>query len=244
MRQNYDIQSLPSRKVAVKMANAYLQERIYHGSHPQIIFEHGTHVFNVAKIAEAIAKRTHKLNPEVAYILGLLHDIGRVKDETLTGVPHTLEGYQYLREKGYLRAAKICVTHSFINPNFKDSDFPAYSKQALQAVRGLLKNIRYDDYDKLIQLSDLFSRGKEILSIRQRLDKNKRFYHIPNLSYENEAFALRDYFNRKYHLDVEQVVADTFSMYKHEPTENNRDVFLYKQSAEDVHQLRLSEQRV
>lgn len=88
-------------------------------------------------------------------------------------------------------------------------------KNLLPLPCGFLKKVRYNDYDRLIQLADLFSRGKEILSIRQRLDKNKQFYHIKNLSYEDKAFNLRDYFNRKYNLDVEQIVADTFNMHKH-----------------------------
>ena len=47
-----------SRQEALKLATVYLQERIYNGSNPRIIFEHGVHVFNVAKIAEAICPKS------------------------------------------------------------------------------------------------------------------------------------------------------------------------------------------
>ena len=88
---DYDNAAVPSRKEAVKLANGYLQERIFNGSKPQIIFDHGVHIYNVAKIAEKIAEKTNgALNPNTAYVLGLLHDIGRIKDETVTKVPHSI----------------------------------------------------------------------------------------------------------------------------------------------------------
>lgn len=158
---NYEKAYLPSRITAVRIANGYLQERIYHGSNQRIIFEHGIHVFNVAKIAENIARQTGKLNPDIAYVLGLLHDIGRIKDETVTKVPHSIEGYNYLRKIGFPDAAPICITHNFIDPDIKAEDFPTYDEKSFAFARGFLKKVRYNDYDRLIQLADLFSRGKE-----------------------------------------------------------------------------------
>lgn len=204
-----------SRLDASRLANGYLQERIHNGSNIKIIFEHGVHVFNVAKIAEAITLRTNGiLDADTAYCLGLLHDIGRIKDETVTGVPHGIEGYNYLSQKGYPSLAPICLTHNFIDKDIKQSDFPTYKPELFAWTKNYLSQIEYNDYDRLIQLADLFSRGKEIMSIRQRLDKNKAFYHIDNLSYEDKAFALRDYFDDKYKIDVEQIVADLFNLHK------------------------------
>ena len=156
----------------------------------------------------------------------MLHDIGRIKDETVTHVPHSLEGYNYLRKIGFPDVAPICITHNFIDPDIKAEDYPTYDAKSFETARNFLQKIRYNDYDRLVQLADLFSRGKEILSIRQRLDKNKQFYHIKNLSYEDKAFGLRDYFNQKYNLDVEQIVADTFNMQKQTHKTDDRAVFL------------------
>ena len=204
-----------SRQEALRLANHYLQERIYHGSKLKIIYEHGVHIFNVAKIAESIASHTHgALDPETAYTLGLLHDIGRIKDETVTKVPHGIEGFNYLASIGHRDIAPICITHNFIDKNIKQSDFPTYSPELFAQTRDYLSGIEYNDYDRLIQVADLFSRGKEIMSIKQRLDKNKSFYHIENLSYESKAFELRDYFDNKYNIDIEQIVADLFDMHK------------------------------
>jgi len=216
-----------SRQEALRLANVYLQERIYNGSNPRIIFEHGVHVFNVAKIAEAIEKQTHgAIDPDTAYSLGLLHDIGRIKDETVTHIPHGIEGFNYLTQIGYKDVAPICLTHNFIDKDIKKSDFPTYSDELFADTKEYLSTIEYNDYDRIIQIADLFSRGKDIMSIQQRLDKNKSFYHIEKLSYEDKAFALRDYLDEKYNIDIEQTVADLFDMRKY--SKNSLVFFLKK----------------
>lgn len=206
-----DYENKISRQDALRLACYYLQDRVRHGSHLRIIFEHAVHVFNVAKIAEKIAEHSGgKLDPDTAYSLGLLHDIGRIKDETVTKVPHGVEGFNYLAEHGYPDLAPICLTHGFISKDIKQSDYPTYHPKLLKQVKDYLSDLDYNDYDRVIQLADLFSRGKEILSINQRLEKNKKFYHIENLSYEQEAYDLRDYINNKYGINVEQMVQDLF----------------------------------
>ena len=209
MRPDYE--NKISRKQALKLACYYLEERVRHGSHLRIIFEHAVHVFNVAKIAENIAKHSNgKLDPDTAYCLGLLHDIGRIKDETVTGIPHGVEGFNYLTAHGYPDLAPICLTHGFIDKNIKQSDYPTYRPKLFKQVQNYLSGLEYTDYDRVVQLADLFSRGKEVMSIRQRLDKNKSFYHIKELSYESHAYDLRNYINNKYNIDVEALVEDLF----------------------------------
>ncbi|MEE6207941.1 MAG: HD domain-containing protein [Alphaproteobacteria bacterium] len=201
-----------SRQEAKQLAGYYLQQRIYHGSNPRIIFEHGVHVFNVAKIAEEFAKNTNgTLDPDTAYVLGLLHDIGRIKDETVTNIPHGIEGFNYLSKNGYPKLAPICLTHCFITKDIDIADYPAYSPELLKQVKEYLDGIEYNDYDRVIQMADMFSRGKEILSIRQRLEKNKSFYHINHETYGESVYALRDYLNKKYEINVEKIVSDLFA---------------------------------
>lgn len=210
-----------SRTEAVKLACFYLQERLHNGSRNDIIFKHAVHIFNVAKIAEHIAKQTlsspHKLDPDTAYILGLLHDIGRIKDETKTKVPHGLEGFYFLIKAGLPELAPISLTHNFVCKQISAEDFPVYSKSQIREAEEHLSHIEYNDYDRLIQLADTFSRGDEILSIQERLNKTKKFYHTP-LSFEPEIFSLRNYFNQKYNIDVENLVNNLF---KGNPKEEN-----------------------
>lgn len=223
MQQN-NYENRITRAQAKQLAGYYLQQRIYHGSNPRIIFEHGVHVHNVAKITEAIAKHTNgALNPDTAYSLGLIHDIGRIKDETVTGVPHGVEGYRYLNKIGFPTVAPISLTHCFINKDFQPADYPMYCPKLLGKVKEYLDTIEYNDYDRLVQIADMFSRGKEILSIRERLDKNKAFYHTKDLSYENSVFTLRDSLNQKYNIDIEKIVDNIFK-----PKEDNNVILMPK----------------
>ena len=69
------------------------------------------HSIVAAKCAQKIASACKGLNPGKAYILGLLHDIGR--REGVTALAHVIDGYEYLMKLGYDEAARVCITHSF-----------------------------------------------------------------------------------------------------------------------------------
>lgn len=52
------------------------------------------------------------MDSEKAYVVGLLHDIGRRVG--IVNIPkHVYEGYMYCMEKGWDEAARICMTHSY-----------------------------------------------------------------------------------------------------------------------------------
>ena len=96
------------------------------------------------------------LDSEKAYILGLLHDIGRRNGNM--EARHTLEGYRFLNDVGFEEGARICLTHTF---QYKDVD-GIYDRwdctyEEKQFIRDYLNNIIYDDYDRLIQLCDALS---------------------------------------------------------------------------------------
>lgn len=205
-----------SRKDAVRLACFYLQERLRNGSKTNVIFTHAVHIFNVARIAEHIARHTlsspHALDPDTAYALGLIHNIGRIKDETKTKVPHGLEGFDFLIKSGLKNLAPISLTHNFVSKQINPADFPVYSKHQIHEASNILSDIEYNDYDRLIQLADNFSRGREILSLKERINKNREFYHSP-VSFEKDIFSLRDYFNNKYNINVENLVNDLFKDY-------------------------------
>ena len=71
----------------------------------------GNHSIVVAKCAEKIAKATGELDSEKAYVIGLMHDIGR--QYGYSEFRHVYDGYMYMSQLGYPEAAKICLTHSF-----------------------------------------------------------------------------------------------------------------------------------
>ena len=71
------------------------------------------HSVNVGIAARNIAEKVTGLNPEKAYIVGLLHDIGRRVG--IVDIPtHVYEGYWYCVEKGWDEASRVCMTHSYL----------------------------------------------------------------------------------------------------------------------------------
>ena len=76
------------------------------------------HCHGVAIIAETIASKTPYLNADLAYVMGLLHDCGRIVDEYATGDYHGVVGYHLLCQKGWPQLAKISVTHNFVDKDF------------------------------------------------------------------------------------------------------------------------------
>ena len=106
--------------------------------------------------ARRIAEKVPGMDPEKAYIMGLLHDIGRRVG--VTGMRHIVDGYQYLLGIGQREIARICITHSYPikDPKlFAGKQDCTPEEEAL--VRQVLESREYDDYDRLIQLCDAIS---------------------------------------------------------------------------------------
>ena len=111
------------------------------------------HSLYVGKAAELIAKEDNELDGDIAFALGLLHDIGRRYG--VTGMRHSIDGYKFAIEKGYNLLARICITHSFPYKNV-DAVFGEWdcSDEEYKFVKNYLENIDLTAYDKLIQLCD------------------------------------------------------------------------------------------
>ena len=73
----------------------------------------GNHSRVTAHCAEMIASECVDMDADKAYILGLLHDIGRKFGTRHLG--HVSDGYSYMRSLGYDEVAQIFLTHSFNN---------------------------------------------------------------------------------------------------------------------------------
>ncbi len=71
------------------------------------------HSMNVGVAARNIAGKISGMDPTKAYIVGLMHDIGRRVG--IVDIPtHVYEGYKYCMEKGWDEVARICMTHSYL----------------------------------------------------------------------------------------------------------------------------------
>lgn len=110
----------------------------------------------VGKCAKVIALHCDDLDEDNAYVLGLLHDIGRRNG--IMDMHHIICGYNYMLSQGYDDSAKICVTHSFPYKNVG-----AYNGQndcdnaETEFIQNFIDNTEYDDYDRLIQICDAIS---------------------------------------------------------------------------------------
>ncbi len=163
----------------------------------------GRHSMLVAECAEKIAKEAG-LNPDKAYVLGLLHDIGRRFG--ITGFAHVVDGYDYLMDLGFDEAARICLTHSFSTHNLDDyiGRFDVDDAR-LTAARDLLTSLEFDDYDRLIQLCDCLA-GSEIVDIEVRMNQVKaRYGHYPQVKWD-QNLALKKYFERKTDKTIEEII--------------------------------------
>lgn len=149
--------------------------------HQEYIF----HTTGVAKAAQKIAENTPYLNAEKAYILGLLHDYGKKYDERAAGRFHAQVGYEELSVMGYTGAARICLTHSFPDKNFADADYSSCRPEWLVWAHQQLEKIEFDDYDRLIQLCDLFFEGLSKVSFERRFAGIQQRYNLRPEQLEN-----------------------------------------------------------
>ena len=117
--------------------------------------------------ARRIAEKVPGMDPEKAYIMGLLHDIGR--REGVTGMLHLIDGYDYLMAMGEPELAVICLTHSFASQNIGHFEGKHDCTPVQKAfIKDFVENRIYDDYDKLIQLCDALSLPEGACSMEKR----------------------------------------------------------------------------
>lgn len=114
------------------------------------------HSESTAENARRIAEKVPGMDPTKAYILGLLHDIGRRAG--VTGMRHLIDGYDYMLLLDQPEVATICLTHSFAAKNIEYFEGKHDCTPEQKAfIKDFLDHHEYDDYDKLIQLCDAVS---------------------------------------------------------------------------------------
>lgn len=163
------------------------------------------HSIVVAESAYRIAKECTDMNADKAYILGLLHDIGRRFG--VTGLAHIIDGYNYLMGLGYSEAARICITHSFaikdINTSIVKNDV---SDDDTQKIIDLFNSYQYDDYDRLIQVCDSIAMPHGPVGIEKRMtDVKERYGEYPQNKWDKHI-ELKRYFEEKMGKKLEHVV--------------------------------------
>lgn len=137
--------------LTIKQAEAELQLAVQNNPGPW-----EQHSYSVANNARLIARKVPGMDSDRAYVMGLMHDIGRRVG--VTGILHVFDGHAYCMELGQPELARICLTHSFPIKDVR-AFFGKYdcSEQQLAFLRTYLEQTEFDDYDILIQLCDAIS---------------------------------------------------------------------------------------
>ena len=155
------------------------------------------HSRSVAENARRIAEHTDCIDPDTAYTMGLLHDIGRAA--SVSGIRHIFDGYDRMIALGQPTIARICLTHSFPLKNIRafQGSFDC-SKQQLAFLQRFLDSCSYDNYDRLIQLCDALSLPSGACILEKRLVDVALRHGINDLSLEKwSAFLqLKQHFDR------------------------------------------------
>ena len=163
------------------------------------------HSVVTAKCAYKIAAYCPDLDEAKAYILGLLHDIGRRFG--FSYIRHVLDGYLYLMSLGYEEAAKISITHSFPVKSLEmyvgEWDV---SKQELAQIQSLLDFYEYDDYDRLIQVCDSIAMPNGPVDMITRMEDVKTPLWQLSSKKWNKNLALKDYFEDKIRMPLREVL--------------------------------------
>lgn len=157
--------------------------------------------------ARTIAEKCVNLNPEYAYVLGLLHDIGR--REGVADMKHIIDGYRFMLSKGYDDSARICLTHSFPYKNINSYNGKNdCSEEETEFIRSFLENTKYDDYDRLIQLCDAISFPGGATFLEKRLVDvvMRRGFNDYTLQKWKAFFELKEYFDNKTQSDIYKIL--------------------------------------
>lgn len=148
------------------------------------------HSQSVAANAMLIAEKTSIIDSDKAYVMGLMHDIGRRAG--VKGIQHIFDGYDYMMQIGQEALAHICLTHSFPVKNadtyIGKYDCTAERKQFLQHF---LENREYSEYDLLIQLCDAISLPNGACIMEKRLVDVAMRHGLPEFTLEKWAAFMR-----------------------------------------------------
>ena len=165
------------------------------------------HSVNVGIAARNIAEKVTGLNPEKAYIVGLLHDIGRRVG--IVDIPtHVYEGYRYCMGKGWDEAARICMTHSYLRMQDEFGHEPDSEQE--KAIKAYIMNCRADDYDRLIQLCDSLAVDYGFVILEKRFVDVTRRYGIMEgyIKGWDIAFSIKESFEKEMGCSIYDVLPD------------------------------------
>ena len=145
-----------------------------------------------------IASRCDGMSADKAYCFGLLHDIGRY--DGISSVKHLIVGYRFCMERGWEKAAQICISHAFMIQDIETSigTFDV-SDEDYRFMADFIKNAVYDDYDRLVQLCDSLALPSGFCLLEKRFVDVALRYGTPPVTVERwkKVLEIKEAFERK-----------------------------------------------
>jgi hypothetical protein len=165
-----------------------------------------------AACAEKIACLCPGMDPEKAYVLGLLHDIGRRFGKG--HLRHVYDGYKFMLRSGYDEAARICLTHSFCIPDIHDyiGDIDVFADEERELIEAL-QSVRFNDYDYLIQLCDSLAMPDGVVDMDTRMDDVERRYGCYPTEKRNRNKELKAYFEKVSGKNIYEIICDNHELW-------------------------------
>lgn len=166
------------------------------------------HSENVGIAAKNIAHLIPELDEDKAYIVGLLHDIGR-RVGIVNITKHVYEGYKYCMEKGWDEVARVCMTHSYV---FMKDEF-GYEPDNMEEreIKNFIMHCgEADDYDKLIQMCDALAVDYGFVILEKRFVDVTRRYGIMESYIKgwDVTFETKEYFECRMGCSIYDVLPD------------------------------------
>lgn len=170
----------------------------------------------VALACKNIASRCKDLCSETAYCYGLLHDIGRYAGRS--SEKHLIDGYRFCIERGWEKAAQICISHAFMIQDITTSiGVFDVSREDYQFMAEFIENAQYDDYDRLVQLCDALALPSGFCLLEKRFVDVALRYGTPPVIVQRwrKTLEIKEIFEEKIkdsiYLFLPGVVENTFS---------------------------------
>lgn len=164
-------------------------------SNPGAWIDHSRYV---ALACKNIALRCQNLSAEQAYIFGLLHDIGRYAGVSFER--HLIDGYRYCMERGWEKAAQICISHAFMIQDIHTSiSVFDMSEEDYLFMKEFVANAVYDDYDRLVQLCDALALPTGFCLLEKRfVDVTIRYgFHPVTIDRWKKIYEIKELFEKE-----------------------------------------------
>lgn len=194
-----------SKSDAQDYVSSLLQFDLAHGREPGTWYKFHNHVYGVGYLAQKLADVLGDIDPEKAWILGVMHDAGKIH-ERFDKRFHGLIGYDFFKGKDD-EIARISLTHTFhfnhIPPYEKVEKMFFGRREDYNFVADFLAQHQASEYDKLIQMCDSLANCSGFVTIEQREEEFSQRYNMPFPDYmARGANLLKDYFDKRLGRDI------------------------------------------